>query len=331
MKRILRVVAILLMLACLLVLITSGTIVAQAEIIEYSMTDKKAVKPQPNGYLSDWTYEDPSISVSIATGRIHETNYMYAYVKLANGTQIRSAMSGSYYSPSTILGTSMVRNVNAVFAINGDYFSSRNGVGYVARMGKEYRNRCNGEYDVLVINDLGDLHIVKLPGKADMEAFTAQLQEAGRTVANGYTFGPGFVIDGVVQADFMENMDADAQKAIAANKPAQHMCIAQVGPLEYLCICAEGPEDKGSTGLTLTQFAELVTSFEGIIDAYNLDGGSSTHMILHACVAVLYGDERVLRGLWLDSISAADEGYKGIRQQERTVPKGTVLCVSIKW
>lgn len=279
MKHILRIVAILLMLACLLVLIPSGTIVAQAEIIEYELTDKQAVKPQESGYLSDWEYEDPSISVKIATGRIHDTNYMYAYVKLANGTQIRSTMSGSYYSPSTIGGPSMAKRVNAVFAINGDYFSSRNGVGYVARMGKEYRNRCNGEYDVLVIDNLGDLHIVKIPKKADMAAFIAQLEAEGKSVVNGYTFGPGFVIDGVVQTDFMDHMDAGAIKAIAANRSAQRMCIAQIGPLEYLCICSEGPEDPGSTGLTLPQFAELVTSFEGIINAYNLDGGSSTHMI----------------------------------------------------
>ena len=279
MKHILRIVAILLMLACLLVLIPSGTIVAQAEIIEYELTDKKAVEPQASGYLSDWEYEDPSISVKIATGRIHETNYMYAYVKLANGTQIRSTMSGSYYSPSTIMGTSMARNVNAVFAINGDYFSARNGVGYVARMGKEYRNRCNGKYDVMVIDNLGDMHIAKLPKKTDMATFIDQLEAEGKSVVNGYTFGPGFVIDGVVQTDFMDKMEAGVIKAIAANRPAQRMCIAQIGPLEYLCICAEGPEDKGSTGMTLTQFAELVASFEGVQNAYNLDGGSSTTMV----------------------------------------------------
>ena len=56
------------------------------------------------------------------------------------------------------------------------------------------------------------------------------------------------------------------------------MCIAQVGELEYLCICAEGPEDKGSKGLVLEQFAELVASF-GVQNAYNLDGGSSATMV----------------------------------------------------
>lgn len=272
MKTMLRIIAIVLMLACLLVLVPSGAIVAQAEIIEYDLKTKKGVEPQTQGYLSAWEYEDPSISVKIETGRIHETNYMVARVKLANGTQIRSAMAGSYYSPSTASAVTMARNAKAVFAINGDFFSSRNGKGYTARMGKEYRNKCNGEYDVLIIDDLGDLHILKEPKLADMDAFKAELAAQERTIINGYTFGPGLVINGEPQTGYVDNDNA-------ALKSAQRMCLAQVGPLEYLCIAAEGPEDPGSVGMNLEQFTELVASFEGVQNAYNLDGGSSTTMV----------------------------------------------------
>lgn len=272
MKHIIRVIAILLALACLLVLVPSGNIVAQAEIIEYELKDQKGLKPQEDGYLSDWEYEDPSISVKIETGRIYETNYMVARVKLANASQLRSSMAGSYYSPSTALGATMARRVNAVLAINGDYFSSRNGVGFVLRQGKLYRNRCNGTYDILAIDEKGDLHIIKSPKKADMEAFMADIEAAGGAIINGYTFGPGLVIDGVQQTGF-KDMDN------AALRSAQRMCLAQVGPLEYLCISSEGPEDPGSVGLNLEQFAELVASFEGVQNAYNLDGGSSATMV----------------------------------------------------
>ncbi len=272
MKSVLRLIAILLMLACLLVLVPSGAIVAQAEIIEYALTDKKAVAPQKDGYIAEWEYQDPSISVKIETGRIYDTNYVVAYVKLANATQLRSTMAGNYYSPSTGSAITMAKNANAVFAINGDYFSSRNGVGYTARMGKEYRNRCNGTYDVMVIDNMGDLHILKAPKKADMDAFKAELEAQGRSVVNGYTFGPGLVVNGEKQTGFV-NMDN------AADRAAQRMCLAQVGPLEYLCIASEGPEDKGSVGLNLEQFSELVASFEGVQNAYNLDGGSSTTMV----------------------------------------------------
>ena len=272
MKSILRLIAILLMLACLLVLIPSGAIVAQAEILEYDLTTKQVVAPQKDGYIEEWAYEDPSISVRIETGRIYDTNYMVAYVKLANATQMRSTMAGNYYSPSTASPITMAKKANAVFAINGDYFSARNGVGYTARMGKEYRNRCNGTYDVMVLDNLGDLHILKAPTKEDMDAFKLELEAQGRSVINGYTFGPGLVINGEKQTGFV-NMDN------AADKAAQRMCLAQIGPLEYLCIASEGPEDKGSVGLNLEQFSELVASFEGVQNAYNLDGGSSTTMV----------------------------------------------------
>ena len=272
MKSVLRIAAILLMLACLLVLIPSGGIVAQAEILEYELTDKQGVEPQPDGYIGALEYEDPSISVKIETGRIYETNYMVARVKLANATQLRSTMAGSYYSPSTTSASTMAKRVNAVFAINGDYFSSRNGVGYITRMGKEYRNNCKGTYDVLAIDDQGDLHILKAPKNEDLEAFKAELAGQGRTVVNSYTFGPGLVIDGEKQTGFPDMNNA-------AHRSAQRMCLAQMGPLEYLCIASEGPEDKGSVGMNLEQFAELVASFEGVQNAYNLDGGSSTTMV----------------------------------------------------
>lgn len=275
MKHIIRIVAIVLMLACLLVLIPSGVIVAQAEIIEYKLTDKKGLPLQKDGYnLEEMTYEDPSITVKITTGRYMDTNYMVAYVKVANPTQVRSAMSGSYLSDDTALGRTLGTGVNAALAINGDFFSSRRNVGYTARMGHEFKNKCNGTYDVMVLDDQGDMHIIVAPNKQDMIDFKAALEAEGRSIINGYTFGPGLVINGEKQTGFVD-MDN------AADRAAQRMCLAQIGPLEYLCISTEGPEDPGSVGLTLEQYADLVASFDGVINAYNLDGGSSSTMVFN--------------------------------------------------
>lgn len=276
-KHLIRIFAILLALCALLVLIPSGAIVAQAEIIEYTLEDKKAVAPQADGYGADGlSYADPSITVTITKGRVNETNYMVARVKVANATQIRTAMSGGYYSDDTHLGATLARNVNAVLAINGDFFSdpNRRGVGYTVRMGKEYKNKCNATYDVMAMDDHGDMYILKAPDRSTLELFVAELEEEGRTVVNGFTFGPGLIINGEKQTGFPDMNNA-------ANRPAQRMCLAQVGPLEYLCICSEGPEDPGSEGMTLEQFAEFVATFEGIQNAYNLDGGSSATMVFN--------------------------------------------------
>ena len=273
MKHIIRIAAILLMLACLLVLIPTS--VASAEIIEYDLKDEKGVPLQQDGYdLENMTYEDPSITVKITTGRYEETNYMVAYVKVTNPTQVRSTMSGRYSTDDTIGGIAMAKATNAALAINGDFFSSRRNVGYTARMGREFKNKCNGTYDVMVLDDQGNMHIIVAPKKQDMIDFKAALEAEGRSIINGYTFGPGLVINGEKQTGFVD-MDN------AADRAAQRMCLAQIGPLEYLCISSEGPEDPGSTGLTLEQFAELVASFEGVTNAYNLDGGSSSTMVFN--------------------------------------------------
>ncbi len=273
MKHIIRIAAILLMLCCLLVLVPTS--VASAEIIEYDLKDKKGVPLQKDGYdLENMTYEDPSVTVKITTGRFEETNYMVAYVKVANATQVRSTMSGSYSTDDTIGGIAMAKATNAALAINGDFFSSRRNVGYTARMGREYKNKCNGTYDVMVLDDLGNMHIILAPQKQDMIDFKAALEAEGRSIINGYTFGPGLVVNGEKQTGFVD-MDN------AADRAAQRMCLAQIGPLEYLCISSEGPEDPGSTGLNLEQFAELVASFEGVVNAYNLDGGSSSTMVFN--------------------------------------------------
>lgn len=273
MKHIIRIAAILLMLACLMVLIPTS--VASAEIIEYDLKDEKGVPLQQDGYdLENMTYEDPSITVKITTGRYEETNYMVAYVKVTNPTQVRSTMSGRYSTDDTIGGIAMAKATNAALAINGDFFSSRRNVGYTARMGREFKNKCNGTYDVMVLDDQGNMHIIVAPKKQDMIDFKAALEAEGRSIINGYTFGPGLVINGEKQTGFVD-MDN------AADRAAQRMCLAQIGPLEYLCISSEGPEDPGSTGLTLEQFAELVASFEGVTNAYNLDGGSSSTMVFN--------------------------------------------------
>lgn len=276
-KHFLRMLVIVLVLLCMLVLIPSGAIVANAEIIQYALEDKKAVAPQADGYGADGlSYTDPSITVTISKGRVNETNYMVARVKVANATQIRTVMSGGYYSDDTHLGATLARNANAVLAINGDFFSdpNRRGIGYTVRMGKEYKNKCNATYDVMAMDDQGDMYILQAPDKEKMELFVSELEDEGRTVVNGFTFGPGLVINGERQTGFPDMNNA-------ANRPAQRMCLAQVGKLEYLCICTEGPEDPGSEGMTLEQFAEFVATFEGIRHAYNLDGGSSSTMVFN--------------------------------------------------
>lgn len=239
-------------------------------IIPIPIKETPSNGPRESCYLyspedSDPTgYADPSITVNIGRGRIYETNYVYARVKIADPSQIRTALSAPFGSKNTTAGANIARHENAVFAINGDYFSEQN-KGAVIRQGAESRMRCDGGCDVLIIDDMGDLTILPNATNDDVRDFPG-------TVVNALTFGPGLIINGEARYGFRSN-------AIATHKSAQRMCIAQTGELEYLLVTSEGPEDPGSTGLTLDQWIELIESFGNVQNAYNLDGGSSATMV----------------------------------------------------
>ena len=278
MKNALRVILVVLMLLSLLVLVPSAIIVADAEIIEIPLDAKEGMPPLKEGYLSDEAYEDPSISVTIERGRFENTNYMVARIKIANASQIRSALSSSYYSPSERSPESVAKSVQAVFAINGDFYGDNYGRGVMIRQGKTYRSfkantyyrheRPVGNWDILMIDDQGDLHILKAAEKADVEAFLET-----HTVVNSFNFGPGLIIDGEPQGGYKVMNDA-------ADSAAQRMVLCQTGPLEYLCVYTEGPQDlPDKAGLNLEQMTALLTQIGGIQNAYNLDGGGSAAMI----------------------------------------------------
>ena len=269
MKNALRIMLSLTLIAALLL-----PAAALADIIEIAPDVIKCPEPRKDGLVDEMTYEDPSISVRIETGKMFDSKYFAAHIKIANATQIRSYVLDDFYSTVTKPGYIMAGRVNAVLAIDGDFCERRLGsntpIGFVVRQGVEYRRNIKPLVDdrmpdILIIDDQGDFTILPAAKPADVDAFEGK-------VMNAYTFGPGLVINGVRRTEY-QNMDD------GPNKKTQRMCVAQVGKLEYLCVCCEGPDDPGSKGMTLDEFSQLVASFEGVQNAYTLDGGSSSQMV----------------------------------------------------
>ena len=119
--------------------------------------------------------------------------------------------------------------------------------------------------DMLVIDDKGDLHVIIDPTKEKVAAFEG-------TMVNTFTFGPALVADGVkVEDNYQDNIGYD--------KKTQRMVFAQDGPLSYVFVATEGPENKGSVGLTIPEISEFMDGMK-VRTAYNLDGGSSSAMML---------------------------------------------------
>ena len=227
----------------------------------------------PDGRISDREYQDDSIHVLLDQGVYEGTEYWTAHITIADASQLRTAAVDSFDSTRgrVAKGRVMARRVNAILAINGDYFSFY-ADGYLFRQGQMYRNLpSKRKVDVLLIDAAGDFHIVPSATEETLAPF------ANMDIVNTFNFGPALVIDGQPVTEFaFRRGDLSAME-----ERRQRMCFAQAGPLEYLCIATAGA-DRGSIGMTIREFAAFVYETFDVKHAYNLDGGDSTMMFFHA-------------------------------------------------
>ena len=211
-----------------------------------------------------WSYEDPTIRVTVTQDRAAACDYWVADIIIKHASQLRTAPADTFESDMKTSGEQMAKRVNAVLAINGDYFCYT-GIGYIMRQGTLYMNTLWANRDVLVIDSDGDFHTFPLAKKGSIKSSIK-----GKKIVNSFFFGPILVENG--RRVVYLNGEGMAQK-----EPRQRMAIAQVGPLHYKCICC-ATHARGSMGMTLEQFANLVAK-QGVKTAYNLDGGNSCMMI----------------------------------------------------
>ena len=225
-------------------------------------------KPNPDNYTKD-SYEDASLSVKMEKRDIDGVRYDIAWIKVASPTQLRTAIAGE---PNEIIAEKpgrMARKVNAVVAINGDFYVQRKD-GLIYRQGQAFRYILNPEKDILVIDDLGDLHVF-LGGENQTNELLAFLQ-SGRTIINAFTFGPAIVKDGQALP-----MPSTYQTRFDSAVRAPRTVIAQIGPLEYVFVEAEG-RVAHSKGVTTDQMGEFMVTL-GVQTAYCMDGGNSSIML----------------------------------------------------
>ena len=226
--------------------------------------------PQKENYLSETEYEDPSIHVIIESGRYRDCDYWVATIQIADASQLRTVAADGFDGTAVKNGTTISKYVNAVLAIDGDYFSYTGyGKGIVLRQGQLFRDMLCGDRDVLLIDEDGNFHTLISPGPGEIGATIE-----GKKIINALCFGPVLVKDGQAQKDHPVYDDT-----YGAFWPRQRMALCQTGELSYKCICC-GPPARNSTGMTLNEFADFVASM-GVETAYNLDGGDSTMLIFN--------------------------------------------------
>lgn len=256
------------LLSLLLCLLMTGCAMAEEFSLPVDFTG--GYKPDPNGY-TEFSYEDASLSVQMEVRDIDGVRYDIAWIKVASPTQLRTAIAGE---PNQVVAEKpgrMAREVNAVVAINGDFYTQRQD-GLIYRQGQAFRYLLNPEKDVLVIDELGDLYVF-LNGENQTSELLAFLQ-SGRTIINAFTFGPAIVKDGKALP-----MPATYQTRFDSALRAPRTVIAQTGPLEYVFVEAEG-RVKHSKGVTTDQMGEFMVTL-GVETAYCLDGGNSSIMLFN--------------------------------------------------
>ena len=196
-------------------------------------------------------------------------------IKIADPSQIRTCMSKDRYDDRTyVKAETMAEHVNAVAAVNGDFFKYYYDFGYVVRQGVEYRRQCDGTRDVLIIDDLGNFHYVLMATNESLDDFLQSEFPADRQVVNSFTFGPVLAINGEAFTDTITDLYQSRYKM-------QRVAIVQLDELEYAIVECDGKSDA-SYGMSLATFAEYIAElFPDCRLAYNLDGGGSTNVIFN--------------------------------------------------
>lgn len=226
--------------------------------------------------FTESTYEDASLSVAMEQLWYEDAHYNVARVKIADASQLRTALAGPFGKKTNKIST-IAKNNNAVVAIGGDYCTNEEG-GYVVRMGETYRKKPVKSRDMLITDENGDFHIIP---KSDAATLKALMEE--HTLVNVFNFGPALVIDGELQ-----EISTEYRYNPYGMEP--RCAIGQVGPLEYLLVVVDGgggrsvtitDEDgtkRESSGCQVATLAQFMYE-QGCQQAYNLDGGNSALMV----------------------------------------------------
>ena len=211
---------------------------------------------------SSTAYEDDNLKIALIDYRENDTDIHMADVKVSSSEYLKTDFAQSSYGRNVTEKTSdIAESVNAILAINGDYYGAQES-GYVIRNGVIYRETAKSGNEDLVIYGDGSFEII------DEDDITAEeLLEKG--AQNVLAFGPALVEDGSVSV----TEDEEVGKAMASNP---RTAIGIIDENHYVFVVADG-RTSDNEGLSLYELAEFMESL-GVQTAYNLDGGGSSTM-----------------------------------------------------
>jgi exopolysaccharide biosynthesis protein len=229
-----------------------------------SVTSNTSTAAQSTAAITDKSYEDENIKITIETVRSNNSTIYVADIQVSDASYLKTAFANNDYGRNITATTSDIAETNnAIFAINGDFYGFRND-GYVLRNGIVYRNsvRSTENAEALVVDKDGNLSVIS-ESKVSMQS----LSDNGALQV--LSFGPGLMENGRIAV----TSSSEVGQEMTSNPRTG---IGQISNLHYIVIVSDGRTSE-SQGLSLLQLAQEFKE-RGCIEAYNLDGGGSSTM-----------------------------------------------------
>ena len=220
------------------------------------------------GAFSQDGYNDGEIRIDLEEYTVCDTTIHVAEVSADSAAYLKTAFAqGSYGRNITAATSDISDSVNAILAINGDYYGARE-KGYVIRNGTLYRSTPDAGSEDLVIYGDGSFEIIN---ESDISAEQLLANGAVQTLS----FGPALMENGMILVDSNDEVG----RAMASN-PRTAIGVKADGT--YLFVVSDGRTEE-SEGLSLLELAQFMQSL-GAETAYNLDGGGSSTMVFNGSV-----------------------------------------------
>ena len=223
-----------------------------------------------NAQVTDTSYSDGNISVTLTEKTVNETQVYVADITLSSSDYLKTALAQNSYGTNVTAKTSVTAaENNAILAVNGDYYGA-NSSGYVIRNGVVYRDSVREDAsngDLAIYKD-GSFKIIY-----EDQVSADQLVQDG--VVNLLAFGPSLVENGEISVD----TNTEVGQAMSSNP---RTAIGIIDENHYIIVVSDGRTSE-SKGLSLYQMAEVMKSY-GAKTAYNLDGGGSSTLYFNGQV-----------------------------------------------
>ena len=235
-----------------------------------SSNAETASKAAETATVTDTSYSDDNISVTLTEKTVSNTQVYISDVTVSSSEYLKTAFAQNTYGNNVTAKTSeTAANNNAILAVNGDYYGA-NTTGYVIRNGVVYRDTVRED------SSNGDLAIYKEGSfKIIYEDQVSADELVKDGVVNLLAFGPSLVENGEIAVD----TNSEVGQSMSSNP---RTAIGIIDENHYIIIVSDGRTSE-SEGLSLYQLAEIMKSY-GVKTAYNLDGGGSSTLYFNGQV-----------------------------------------------